>query len=111
LDGVGGGELGGGVADGEAGDEGELVGLEVVFDGEGERDGEVPGGGEPGVRAAPAARGLAGGEDDGGGEEVAALAEDGGVGVGGFEGGEVMEPEGGEARAEAGEVEGTWRVR
>jgi hypothetical protein len=79
---------------------------EGVLDGEDEGDGEGAGGAEPGVGAAAAAGDLAGGEDDGGGVEVAALAEERGVVVGGAEAREEVQAEGFELFAQAGEVEG-----
>jgi len=91
-----GGEFGGGVAHGESGDEGDLVGVAGVIDGEDEGDGESAFLGPPGVSPAAAAGDLIGCEDDGGGEEIVALAEKGGVVVGGTESGEEVEVEGAE---------------
>ena len=95
------GKLGGGVADGEAGDERDLVWAELFFDGEGEGDGEAACGGPPGVGSAASAGGLVCGEDDGGCEESAGFAESGGVIVGGAEAGEPVEAEGFEVGVEA----------
>jgi len=106
ADGMIGGEFGGGVAHGEAGDEGNLMGIAGVVDGEDEGDGESAFLGPPGVSPAAAAGDLIWGEDDGGSEEVAALAEEGGVVVGGTEAGEEVEAEGFYVLFEAGEVEG-----
>jgi len=78
-DGMIAGEFGRGVAHGEAGDEGDLVGIFCAVDRKSEGDGEGAVFGPPGISATAAAGDLIGGEDDGGGEEIAALAEKGGV--------------------------------
>ena len=106
ADGVIASKLGGGVAGGEAGDQGDLLGRKVLFGGEGEGDGEAAGGGEPAVGAAAAAGELIGGEDEGGGEKLAALAEDGGVIVGGTKAGEEVEAERFYRGAQGGEMVG-----
>jgi hypothetical protein len=91
-----GGEFGEGISNREAGDEGDLECFELFVDGHREGDGEGALGRPPGVPATSAAGGLIWGEDDGGGEEIAALAKDGGVVVGAFETGEEVEAEGAE---------------
>src|SRR5688572_19583002 len=93
-DGMIAGDFGEGIADRKAGDQRDLKRLELFIDRHGEGDGESALGGPPGVSAPSAASSLIGGENDRRGEEVAALAEDGGVVVGAFEAGEEMEAEG-----------------
>lgn len=94
ADGMIAGEFGSGVAHGEAGDEGDLVGIFCVIDWKREGDGECAYFGPPGISPAAAAGDLIGCEDDGGGEEVIALAKEGGMVVGGTEAGEEVEAEG-----------------
>jgi hypothetical protein len=105
ADGMIAGKLGGGVADGEAGDEGDLVGIAGVVDGENEGDGEGAFLGPPGIAASAAAGDLIRSEDDGGSEEIAALAKKGGVVVGGTQAGEEVEAEGAEVFLETREIE------
>jgi len=82
------------------------VGIAGLVEGKDEGDGECAFFGPPGVAPAAAAGDLIGCEDDGGGEEVAALAEKSGVVVGGAKAGEEVEAEGFDLFFQECEIEG-----
>src|SRR5262249_24253952 len=79
----------GGVGPGQGHDEGELLRLDMLVDGEDEGDGEGASVAEPGVGATATAGGLAGGEDYCGGEEFAGFAKSGGLKISRTEGGKI----------------------
>ena len=106
LDGRTGEQCGGGVADGETGEQGHMVRGDVIAGGQDEGGGEHAGLRPPGIGAAPAAGGLAAGEDDGGGEELIFFPQRYRVIVGAAQRGKPMEAEGLDGLAEALEVEG-----